>query len=60
MKIGLQDAIRTVHVTESSDVQNLVPAAGICSGARAILNESASVIGKKEHLFTPFDRIAAG
>jgi hypothetical protein len=46
MKIGLQNAVCAVHVTIGSDMQNLITATDIGSGARASLDESASVVGK--------------
>jgi hypothetical protein len=53
MEVRLENAVAAIHGTKSTDVKNLVSAAGVftCAGAR--FYESAAVSGKKQHFF-PF------
>lgn len=61
MKIRLQNAVGTVHVTESSDMQNLIATAGIITGARAFFDKSTLVSCKKENLLSlPYRIISLG
>jgi hypothetical protein len=36
VKVGLQNAIAAIHMTETANVQNLIIAAGIMTGSRAL------------------------
>ena len=57
MKIGLKNAIRTVHSTICADMKYLVFAARIMTGSGAFAYKSALVSGQKKGFFTKADRI---
>jgi hypothetical protein len=46
VKIGLQNTIGAIHMTESANVQDLIVAAGIMTGSRAFLKKCAAVTGQ--------------
>jgi len=60
VKIGLQDAVRTIHHAEGSQVEYLVAATGVGPCAGAIFDEGPIVSGQQKHAFTPADRIGIG
>lgn len=58
MKIRLQNAIRTIHGAVSTDMKNLVPAAGVMTGAGAPADKTTLVPGQKQNLFPERYRIS--
>jgi len=57
MKVCLQNTIRAVHGTKCTDMQNLITAAGVSTGARTFLDKSTFVSGKEKNRLALLDRI---
>ena len=57
MKIGLKNAIRTVHGTIGADMKYLVFAACIMTGSGTFAYKSPFVPGQKKGFFTKADRV---
>ncbi len=49
MKIGLQDAVRTVHSTKRTAMQNGVITAGVVAGTGALANQRTLIGGDVKH-----------
>lgn len=59
MEIGLQDAIGTVHMTESADMQNLIITTGIVTCARTLFKKSAPVMRQVKDFFALLYRVCS-
>ena len=57
MKIGLQDAIGTIHIAKGTEVQNFITAALIGTRTRALSDERPSVLRYVKGLFPGMNRI---
>jgi hypothetical protein len=51
MKIGLQNAIRTIHGAKGADMQNLIPTTRINARAGTGSDKRAFIAGKKKNCF---------
>ena len=60
MKIGLQDAVGTIHGAEGAHMKDHIIAAGIMAGAGALPDERTPVPIQEQHLFSLLNRIIMG
>jgi hypothetical protein len=57
MKIGLQNAIRAIHGAKGADMQNLIVATPVSTGAWTFLDKGTLVSGKEKNRLALLDRI---
>ena len=57
VKVGLQNTIGAIHMAETADMQNLIIAAGIMTGSRALFKKSAAVSCQIKGLLSLLDGV---